>query len=171
MKLYKQVKAPKTSPEYKAASWWADFSINGQRFRISLDTSNKTEANTLAKKKEAQASDGKLTATSQSFARPTFIEAAHKYLLGRKLDLQKSSITKERQLLVKLKEYYGPTRLNRISAEQVLNYREWRASTCGPAIVNMEVGVLRRILKRGKLWHSLADDIKPLKEPSTIGQH
>jgi len=52
----------------------------------------------------------------------------------------------------------------------VLNYREWRAANCGPSLVNMEVGVLRRVLKRGKLWHSIADDIKPLKEPETIGR-
>lgn len=34
----------------------------------------------------------------------------------------------------------------------------------------MEVGVLRRVLKRGKCWHSIADDVKPLKEPPTIGR-
>ena len=34
----------------------------------------------------------------------------------------------------------------------------------------MEVGVLRRILKRAKLWHTMADDIKPLKEPPTAGR-
>jgi integrase len=34
----------------------------------------------------------------------------------------------------------------------------------------MEVGVLRRILKRAKRWHAIADDIKPLKEPRSIGR-
>jgi integrase len=34
----------------------------------------------------------------------------------------------------------------------------------------MEMGVMRRILKRAKLWHTLSDDIKPLKEPGTIGR-
>ncbi len=168
MRLYKQVK--RGAPGYKTAAWWADFSVNGQRFRISTDTDNKTDAGKLAKNKESQAMQGKLSATSQSFARLTFTEAAEKYLTSRKLELQASSLTKETQLLVKLKEYFGPTRLNRISAEQILNFREWRAATCGPALVNMEVGVLRRILKRGKLWHSMADDVKPLKEPSTIGR-
>src|SRR5688572_13609654 len=128
MKLYKQVN--RRAPGYKTAVWWADFSVNGQRFRISTDTANKTDANTLAKKKEAQANDGKLSASSQSFARLTFPEAADKYLISRKLELQPSSLTKEKQLLVKLKEYFGPTRLNRITAEQVLGYREWRAATC-----------------------------------------
>ena len=30
--------------------------------------------------------------------------------------------------------------------------------------------MLRRILKRAKLWYPLTDDIKPLKEPRTIGR-
>jgi integrase len=179
MKLYKQVREfipdplngrKIRNPAYKTAAWWADFSINGQRFRISTDTPNKTEANTLAKQKESQANEGKLSASSQSFARLTFTEAADKYLLSRKLELEPSSLTKEKQLLVKLKQYFGPTRLNRITSEQILNFREGRAASCGPALVNMETGVLRRILKRGKLWHSVADDIKPLKEPETIGR-
>src|SRR5262249_49095399 len=49
--------------------------------------------------------------------------------------------------------------------------REWRSGQgVGPAIVNMEIGVLRRILKRAKRWHLVADEIKPLKEPSSIGR-
>lgn len=168
MRLYKQVK--RSSSLYKTAVWWADFSIDGQRFRVGLDTTNKSEATALAHEKIAQAKQGKLSAKSQSFARLTFPEAAEKYLQTRKLELQPSSLTKETQLLVKLKQHFGITRLNRISVEQVLAYREWRAGTCGPSLINMEVGVLRRILKRAKLWHSIADDIKPLKEPSTIGR-
>jgi integrase len=34
----------------------------------------------------------------------------------------------------------------------------------------MEVGALRRILKRAKLWHMVADDVKPLREQHTIGR-
>jgi len=40
----------------------------------------------------------------------------------------------------------------------------------GPATLNAELGILRRILKRAKLWARVADDIRPLKEPSTIGR-
>jgi len=152
-------------------TWWADFSVNGQRFRVSLETTDRRAAVGEANKKLTQAERGKLSATSQSFARLAFTEAAEKYLTTRKLELAKSSLAKETQLLVKLKEFFATSRLNRISAEQVLSYREWRASQgCGPAIINMEVGILRRILKRAKLWHTLADDIKPLKEPPTIGR-
>lgn len=146
------------------------FVVNGTYFRQSLGTTDYREAKALERKKIAQAEAGQLTARSQSFARLPLNEAADKYLAGRKLELQPSSLTKEKQLLVKLKEYFGATKLNRITAEQILNFREWRAATCGPAIINMEVGVLRRMLKRGKLWYSIADDVKPLKEPQTIGR-
>jgi integrase len=180
MKLYKQVKQTMPdplnpanlikNPVYKTAVWWADFTVDGRRYRVSTDTSNKTDAGIVAKKKESAAAQGKLSARSQSFARLTFPEAADKYLASRKLELQASSLTKETQLLVKPREFFGVTRLNRISAEQLLSYREWRAETCGPASCNMEIGVLRRILMRAKLWHLVADDIKPLKEPATIGR-
>ena len=166
MKLFKRSK-----------TWWADFAVNGQRFRVSLDvpatakgTRPPAEATNAAHEKLTQAKGGYLSTKSRNFARLAFTEAADKYLTSRRLELQKSSITKETQSLVKLKEFFGPTRLNKISAEQILNFREWRTATCGSSLVNMEVGVLRRILKRAKLWHSMADDIKPLKEPPTIGR-
>ena len=34
----------------------------------------------------------------------------------------------------------------------------------------MEVGCLRRILKKARLWNMVGADIKPLKEPGTIGR-
>ena len=34
----------------------------------------------------------------------------------------------------------------------------------------MEVGVIRRMLKRAKRWHTIASDVHPLKEPRTIGR-
>jgi integrase len=36
--------------------------------------------------------------------------------------------------------------------------------------VNMELGILRRILKRAKRWHLLVEEIKPLPERHNVGQ-
>jgi integrase len=154
----------------RSKTWWADFSVNGQRFRLALDTTDKREATRTANSKLTSAQQGRLSASSASFARLTFTEASEKYLASRKLELAPSSLTKETQLCVKLREYFGPTRLNKITSESLINYREWRAATCGPAIVNGEIGCARRILKRAKLWAALADDVRPLREPATIGR-
>jgi integrase len=152
-------------------TYWTDFSVNGQRFRQSLDTTDWREALRLEKEKIAQAQAGKLSAASQSFARLAFTEAAERYLDSRKLELSTRSLTKERQLLVHPSKFFGATPLTRITTENLLAYRESRAkSGTGPAYVNMEMGVIRRILKRAKRWHLVADDIRPLKERREIGR-
>jgi integrase len=72
---------------------------------------------------------------------------------------------------VKPRAFFGLTRLNQISAEQIREYQEKRAvQGCGPAILNMETGVLRRLLQRGKLWDSIADQVAIPRPPPTIGR-
>src|SRR5207237_687783 len=61
--------------------------------------------------------------------------------------------------------------LTRMSTERLLSFREWRiGQKVGPAIINMEMGVIRRILKRARRWHLIAADLKPLKERRTVGR-
>jgi integrase len=152
-------------------TYWTDFSVNGQRFRQSLDTSDWREALRREKEKIAQAQTGKLSAAGQSFARLAFTEAADRYLDSRKVELSARSLAKERQLLVHPRLFFGVTPVGHISAEALLAYRESRSkSGTGPAYMNMEIGVIRRILKRAKRWHLIADDIRPLKERREVGR-
>ena len=52
-----------------------------------------------------------------------------------------------------------------------MGFREWRVKAgVGPAIINMEMGVIRRILMRAKRWHLVGAEIKPLREPRSIGR-
>src|SRR5262249_44788391 len=88
-----------------------------------------------------------------------------------KLELSDRSLKKERQLLVEPSRFFEATPLTRITAESLLAYRESRAKTgAGPAYLNMEMGVIRRILRRAKRWHLLAEDIRPLKERRKVGR-
>src|ERR1700730_4005514 len=152
-------------------TWWTDFSINGQRFRQSLQTTDWREAQQREKDLITQASTGKLAAAGQQFARLPFGEAARRYLANRGLELSLGSLKKERQLLVQPSRFFGATSLARITTENLLAYREWRAKAgAGPAYLNMEMGAIRRILKRAKRWHSIAEDIRPLKERREIGR-
>jgi integrase len=146
-------------------TWWTDFSINGVRYRMSLDTTDWREAQSREKEKITQASMGKLAPSSQQFARLAFIEAADRYVESRKLELAPRSVAKERELLRAPGEYFHNTSLHRITVEDLWAYREKRAAEGKAAVyINMEVGAIRRLLKRAKRWHLLAADIKPLKE-------
>jgi integrase len=155
----------------RGKTWHTHFFVDGQRFRQSLDTSDWREAQAREKELIAQATQGNVTASHQGFAKLPFTQAATSYFNGRKLELSESSQKKERQLLVKPREFFQEKCLTKIAAEDVLAFREWRSeSGVGPAIINMEVGVIRRMLKRARRWHQLGADIRPLKEPRSIGR-
>ncbi len=151
-------------------TWHADFSVNGARYRQSLKTPDWREAQAREKELIAQASAGKLAPSSQQFARLAFSEAADRYLDSRRLELTARSLKKERQLLVEPRRFFGATPLSRITTEALLAYRESRAKGVGPAYVNMEMGAIRRILKRAKRWHLVGADVKPLRERREIGR-
>jgi integrase len=155
----------------RGKTWHCHFVVNGQRFRQSLGTKDWREAQTKEKELITQASEGKLTQTSTSLARLPLGQAADDYVTARKLELAPASRAKEKQLLVQLRAYFKQEPLKAVTAKRITEYRAWRAEQgVGPATLNAELGILRRILKRAKLWARVADDIRPLREPSTIGK-
>lgn len=66
---------------WKRNGWyWTDFSVNGTRYRITLETKDQREAKSREKDKIADARDGKLASSGLSFARLGFEAALDKYL-------------------------------------------------------------------------------------------
>jgi integrase len=155
----------------RGKTWHCHFVVNGQRFRQSLETKDWREAQSKEKELIAEASEGRLTHNSTTLARLPFTHAADEYVSARKLELASASQAKEKQLLVQLRAYFKQEPLKAVTVKRITDYRAWRAEQgVGPATLNAELGILRRILKRAKLWSRVADDIKPLREPSTIGR-
>ena len=156
----------------RGKTWHTHFFLDGQRFRQSLETSDWREAQAKEKPLISAAKQGKLSASSEDFARLLFEDAEKKYLASRLPELAEQSQKKERQLLVKLREYFRGKRLRAIAVEDILAYRQWRAAQgVGASMVNMEIGVMRRMLKRAKRWSLIADDVRPLRgSTSTVGR-
>jgi integrase len=151
-------------------TWWSDFSVNGHRFRESLDTCDWRQAQAMEKELIARATQGNLAPASQQFGRLPFSKAAERYLDSRKLELAPGSFKKEMQLLKRPALYFGATPLHRINGEQLQTYREQRAGGAGPSFINMEMGAIRRIFKRAKRWHLVGEDLRPLREGRKIGR-
>jgi integrase len=164
----------------RGKTWHCHFVVNGQRFRQSLGTRDWREAQSKEKELIGQAMEGRLTQASASLARQPFHQAAGDYENARRLELATASQAKEKQLLVQLRAYFQQTPLKSITTKQIVDYRAWRAAqtitragkehSVGPATLNAEIGILRRIMKRARLWARVADDIRPLREPETIGR-
>ena len=155
----------------RGKTWHCHFVANGQRFRQSLGTKDWREAQAKEKELIRQAMEGKITQASTTLARQPFGHAADDYLTARKLELAAASQAKEKQLLVQLRAYFKQEPLKSITVKRIIEYRAWRAEQkVGPATLNAELGILRRIMKRARIWARVADDIRPLREPSTIGK-
>jgi integrase len=155
----------------RGKTWHCHFVVNGQRIRQSLETTDWREAQAKEKELIAEVQAGKLHQTATSLSRLPFGQAADDYMTARKLELAPASQAKEKQLLVQLRAYFKQEPLKAITAKRIIEYRAWRAGQgVGPATLNAELGILRRVLKRAKLWARLAEDVRPLREPSTIGR-
>ena len=157
---------------FRRGKWWyADFTVNGQRYKQSLQTTDWREA--LAREKEliAQASAGKLAPSSQQFVKLAFTEAADRYIADRRAHLASVSIRTEQERLKPMRGFFGATPLARISADSIRDYIGQRKQQgAANRTLNMELGILRRILKRAKRWHLIAEDCRPLPERRDVGR-
>src|SRR6516164_5085608 len=151
--------------------WWTDFSVYGQRYRQSLGTTDWRVAQTSEKELIAQASQGKLAPAGQQFSKLNITDALDRYLADRAAHVQPRSKRSESDHAKPLREYFGPLPLARIDADSIAAYvRQRKAKGLSNTTVNMEIGILRRILKRAKRWHLVADDVPRLPERRDIGR-
>jgi len=157
---------------FRRGKWyWTDFSVNGQRFRQSLDTADWREALKREKEKIGQAQAGKLSVAGQSFARLAFTEALERYLQDRAVHVVPRSHRSESDHAKPLRESFSATPVSRISADSILAYvRERKGKGISNVTINMEIGILRRVLKRAKRWSLIADEIPRLPERRDIGR-
>ncbi len=159
------------APYKRNKTWHTDFSVDGQRFRVSLETTDWRKAQAKEKELIAQASAGNLIPQNQQFSRLGFTEAAQRHCEDRVPHLAPRSIQTEKERLKPLSKYFGNTPLTRITSGGLRAYvAERKKSGAANKTINLEVGVVRSILKRAKRWHLFAEDIKPLPTRHSIGR-
>jgi integrase len=155
----------------RGKTWHTDFTVNGERFRQSLDTTDWREAQSKEKELIAQASAGKLAPASKQFSKLNITEAIERYLEDRAAHVQPRSKRSESDHAKPLRDYFRSLPIARIDAESILAYvRQRKADGLSNTTVNMEIGILRRILKRAKRWHLVEDEIPRLPERRDIGR-
>ena len=152
---------------YKRSGYWhLDVTVQGVRYREALDTTDKREAKELEKDRVTAIKQGKgASKTGREFARKQFAEAAKVYLVERKPHVSERTVQFEKERLGPLRKHFGEKPLLRFKAEDIAAYQTARlAAGVSGRTVNMETGVLRRMLKRAKVWNAIAEDVKALPE-------
>ncbi len=155
----------------RSRTWHTHFFVDGQRFRQSLRTTDWREAQAKEKELIGLALQGKLAPESQRFSRLNVTEAIERYLADRAAHVQPRSARSEYDHAKPLCEHFGFLPIARIDADQILAYvRKRKAKGISNTTVNMEIGILRRVLKRAKRWHFVQDAVPHLPERRDIGR-
>ena len=146
--------------------WHLDVTMAGVRYREALDTTDRREAKEREKDRIAAIKQGKgASKTGREFARKPFNEAASVYLEERKPHVAARTLQIETERLRPLRRHFGARQVSQLKAEDISAYQTVRLKACvSNRTVNMEVGVVRRMLKRAKVWNALAEDVKSLPE-------
>jgi integrase len=142
-----------------------DVTINGLRYRESLKTSDKREAATLEKKRIAEIEQGKGSSKSgRQFARLPFEQAATEYIEGRNLHISTRTHQLDRERMKPLLKFFEKPLL-RIRVEDIASYQRKRLEdNVSGRTVNMEIGVLRGMMKKAKVWNMIAEDVRMFPE-------
>lgn len=106
------------------------------------------------------------TAENQELAsRQTFNAALDAYLQGQQLYAAPRSYRTDKQRGQALRKAFGAVRLRRFTSEMIMKFQvDRRADGISNRTINMEVGLLRRVLKRYRQWSRLADEVRMLPE-------
>ena len=143
--------------------WMHDF-VNGVEYRMALKTRNWQEALRFHKEKLNEITEGKLGAVGRK-AQQDFNSAADAYLEERRLHTAEKTRFTDEERCRPVRAFFGGLQLRRIKRETIVEYQiARRKAGVSGRTVNMEVGLLRRVLKKHKQWARLADDVRMLPE-------
>lgn len=148
MKLYK-----------RGGHWHMDVTVDGVRYREALNTTDHRAAKSLAHDRIEAIKAGKVAAASgRAFSRLGFGAAVEAFQTERNGKVAERTTQFEAERFKPLNRHFADKPLRTIKPEHVAAYQQARlAERISGRTINMETGLLRRLLKRAKLFAVLAD--------------
>jgi integrase len=147
------------------------FRVAGRLFRESTHTDSKPLARQIERKRQQT-----LAAARHGLRKPvapvTFSTAAKDWLTMKEPTLApKSHDIEKRNIDAHLKPTFGSRLLIDIDADGIARYQRARLKQgAAPKTINLEIGTLRSILRRHRLWAELQPDVKMLPVRTQVGK-
>ena len=150
--------------------WWYRFRFAGRLFQESAKTTNKALARQAERHRHQQlelAANGIV----KRAAPIRFAVAADEWLKLKQPTWKPTTYRTEELNVRHLRSHFGGLLLIDVSAEDVADYQKRRLKDgATPKTINLELGALRAILKRHRLWSNLAPDVSSLRADAEIGK-
>ncbi|MCL4540314.1 MAG: site-specific integrase [Bacteroidetes bacterium] len=148
--------------------WWYEFMFCGQRIRESSKSNSRTVAKDAERTRRRQLEEG-LHGIRKHRAR-LFTAATEEWLAFKRPHLAPRSVEIEEQNLEHLKPYFGKKLLGDITPEDIARYQQARLDDdASPKTINLEIGTVRAILRRNRLWANIQPDVKMLPTRDNVG--
>jgi integrase len=156
-------------PTRDSKVWWYEFIFEGQRVRESAKTRSKTVARDAEKARRRELEESYNGIKRRDRAK-LFSVAAEEWLVIKSLTLAASSRRIERDNLKHLRPNFERRLVTDIQAKDVSRYQHARlAEGASPKTINLEVGTLRAILRRHRVWADIQQDIRMLPTLDDVG--
>src|ERR671919_288054 len=147
----------------RGRQYWTDFTVNGRRYRKRLGTTNLRIATRREREMIEEAGHGRLPADEQGPKRLS--DAVDAYLTAKRIRCSARTIELEEERLSIVKKHFGDVPLTAITATAIGDFQRARHDAgIANRTINMDVGVLSRVLKFCGRWRALADHVKNLPE-------
>ena len=157
-------------------TWWYEFHFAGQKVRESAKTRSKTIARRAELKRRAELEEGYHGLKKRQAPR-LFKVAADEWLEMKKPTLAPKSYLIEKTNLGHLIPTFGHKLITDIEARDISEYQKRRqlkkadgTKGASPKTVNLEIGTLRAILRRYRIWAAIQPDVKMLSVIHDVGR-
>ena len=154
----------------RGGRYWTDFTVDGIRFRKPLGTGDRNIATQRERDTIEIARHGRLGARETGpRALSQVIDA---YLDAKRMRCSPRTLELEAERLSIVKKHFGDIRVTAITASRIAEYQRTRHDAgISNRTINMDVGVLCRVLKSCNRWRPLADHVRHLPErQSAVGR-
>ena len=150
--------------------WWFRIKLAGTVIRESTRTSSKPLARRVERQRLHKLEEG-FHQLPTRHAPMTFAAAAAQWMQSRAPVWSPKTLRAEHINLAHLKPVLGHLFLGSITPEHIADYQRIRlAEGAAPKTINLEIGSVRAILRRHRLWANLQPDIRLLSVPDIHGK-
>jgi integrase len=150
--------------------WWYEFHFAGQKVRESAKTHSKEMARRAENARRRDLEESYHGLKKRTPPR-LFNVAADEWLALKKPVLAERSYAIEEANLKHLRPTFGKVLITDIDGKAISDYQQGRLrEKASPKTVNLEVGTLRAILRRNRLWAAIQPDVRMLTTRDDIGR-
>jgi integrase len=150
--------------------WWFRFKFSGQTIRESSKSTSKTIGKDAERARRRELERGYNGIDKQERAR-LFSVAADNWLEAKKPHLSPRSVAIEQLNLRHLKPFFGGMLICDVRGDGIASYQSARLrAEASPKTINLEVGTLRAILRKHRLWANIQPDVQMLRARDYVGR-